>query len=73
MKLLEEVKRMQIRMKAKRANLLFVGVKIRADSEDVGFCETFRIYCQTRFKRKAKQDKKRSKKLEGSMDETDNM
>ena len=50
----------------------FLGFKIRADSEDVGFCETFRVYCQARFKRKARQDKKKAKK-EGSVNELDNM
>ncbi|KAL0076688.1 FRG1-like family-domain-containing protein [Phycomyces blakesleeanus] len=34
------------------------GFKIRADSEEVGFCETFRVYCQARFKRKNKFEKK---------------
>ncbi|KAG2226907.1 hypothetical protein INT45_010186, partial [Circinella minor] len=48
------------------------GFKIRADSEDVGFCETFRVYCQARFKRKARQEKKKAKK-EGSVNELDNI
>lgn len=30
------------------------GVRIRADADDVGFCETFRVYCQSRFKYKPK-------------------
>ncbi|KAG0168597.1 hypothetical protein DFQ28_000613 [Apophysomyces sp. BC1034] len=34
------------------------GFKLRADSEDVGFCETFTVYCQARFKRKQKKEKK---------------
>lgn len=34
------------------------GLKIRADSEEIGFCETFRVFCQARFKRKEKRVKK---------------
>lgn len=34
------------------------GVRIRADADDVGFCESFRVYCQSRFKYKAKTKKK---------------
>ncbi|KAF7727528.1 hypothetical protein EC973_007429 [Apophysomyces ossiformis] len=34
------------------------GFKLRADSDDVGFCETFTVYCQARFKRKQKKEKK---------------
>ncbi|CAO3687910.1 unnamed protein product [Umbelopsis vinacea] len=34
------------------------GYKVRADAESIGFCETFRVYCQARFKRKAKTTKK---------------
>ncbi|KAI7902713.1 FRG1-like family-domain-containing protein [Cokeromyces recurvatus] len=34
------------------------GVRIRADADDVGFCETFRVYCQARFKYKQKTKKK---------------
>lgn len=34
------------------------GVRIRADAEDVGFCETFRVFCQSRFKYKPKSKKK---------------
>ncbi|KAM3584653.1 hypothetical protein VKS41_003460 [Umbelopsis sp. WA50703] len=34
------------------------GFKVRADAESLGFCETFRVYCQARFKRKIKTSKK---------------
>ncbi|CEG66110.1 hypothetical protein RMATCC62417_02750 [Rhizopus microsporus] len=34
------------------------GFRIRADAEDVGFCETFRVYCQSRFKNKPKSKSK---------------
>ncbi|GAA5802021.1 hypothetical protein HPULCUR_007481 [Helicostylum pulchrum] len=34
------------------------GVRIRADADDVGYCESFRVYCQTRFKYKPKTKKK---------------
>ncbi|KAH8550770.1 FRG1-like family-domain-containing protein [Umbelopsis sp. PMI_123] len=34
------------------------GYKVRADAESIGFCETFRVYCQARFKRKIKMSKK---------------
>ncbi|KAI8984151.1 FRG1-like family-domain-containing protein [Mycotypha africana] len=34
------------------------GVRIRADADDVGYCETFRVYCQARFKYKPKTKKK---------------
>jgi protein FRG1 len=34
------------------------GVRIRADADDIGFCETFRVYCQSRFKYKPKTKKK---------------
>lgn len=34
------------------------GVSIRADADDVGFCESFRVYCQSRFKYKPKTKKK---------------
>ncbi|KAG2180914.1 hypothetical protein INT43_008494 [Umbelopsis isabellina] len=40
------------------SGLFFSGFKIRADAESLGFCETFRVYCQARFKRKAKMSKK---------------
>lgn len=36
------------------------GVRIRADADDIGFCETFRVYCQSRFKYKPKTKKKSS-------------
>jgi protein FRG1 len=36
------------------------GVRIRADADDVGFCESFRVYCQSRFKYKVKAKKKAS-------------
>ncbi|ORZ01789.1 FRG1-like family-domain-containing protein [Syncephalastrum racemosum] len=47
------------------------GFRIRADSEEVGFCETFRVYCQSRFKRKAKKEKK--EKVDDSSLEVDNV
>lgn len=34
------------------------GVRVRADADDVGFHESFRVYCQSRFKYKAKPKKK---------------
>ncbi|KAI9485693.1 MAG: FRG1-like family-domain-containing protein [Benjaminiella poitrasii] len=34
------------------------GIRVRADADDVGFCETFRVYCQARFKYKPKSKKK---------------
>ncbi|RCI01828.1 hypothetical protein CU098_011897, partial [Rhizopus stolonifer] len=34
------------------------GLTIRADAEDAGFCETFRVYCQARFKYKPKSKSK---------------
>ncbi|CAO3615081.1 unnamed protein product [Cunninghamella blakesleeana] len=34
------------------------GFKIRADSDDIGFCETFRVYCQAKFKYKRKKEAK---------------
>lgn len=34
------------------------GVRIRADADEVGFCEAFRVYCQSRFKYKPKTKKK---------------
>ncbi|KAI8368123.1 FRG1-like family-domain-containing protein [Radiomyces spectabilis] len=36
------------------------GFKIRADAEEVGFCEAFRVYCQARFKHKNKSEKKKA-------------
>lgn len=48
------------------------GFKIRADSDEVGFCETFRVYCQARFKRKARHERKKAKK-ESHVDELDNV
>lgn len=47
------------------------GFKIRADAESLGFCETFRVYCQARFKRKAKMSKKEV--VDASGVELDNM
>lgn len=35
-----------------------IGFKIRADSDDIGFCETFRVYCQAKFKYKRKKEMK---------------
>ncbi|KAI9317118.1 hypothetical protein BX666DRAFT_146222 [Dichotomocladium elegans] len=49
------------------------GFKIRADSDEVGFCETFRVFCQARFKRKAKLDKKKKSKSESAINEVDNV
>jgi len=34
------------------------GFRIRADADDVGFCETFRVFCQSRFKYKPKSKSK---------------
>ncbi|KAI8992515.1 FRG1-like family-domain-containing protein [Pilobolus umbonatus] len=34
------------------------GLSIRADADEVGFCESFRVYCQSRFKYKPKTKKK---------------
>ncbi|KAI9301221.1 FRG1-like family-domain-containing protein [Cunninghamella echinulata] len=34
------------------------GFKIRTDSDDIGFCETFRVYCQAKFKYKRKKEEK---------------
>ncbi|KAI8375775.1 FRG1-like family-domain-containing protein [Blakeslea trispora] len=34
------------------------NIRVRADAEDVGFCESFRVYCQSRFKHKPKHKKK---------------
>lgn len=34
------------------------GYRVRADAESIGFCETFRVYCQARFKRRIKTTKK---------------
>ncbi|CAO3593448.1 unnamed protein product [Absidia cylindrospora] len=34
------------------------GFKIRTDAEDIGFCETFRVFCQARFKNQRRKDKK---------------
>ncbi|KAI7886795.1 hypothetical protein K492DRAFT_203056 [Lichtheimia hyalospora FSU 10163] len=48
------------------------GFKIRADSDEIGFCETFRVYCQARFKRKARHERKKAKK-ESNIDELDNV
>ncbi|KAG2202313.1 hypothetical protein INT47_010761 [Mucor saturninus] len=36
------------------------GLSIRADADHVGFCESFRVYCQSRFKYKPKTKKKAS-------------
>ncbi|KAK4516885.1 Farnesyl pyrophosphate synthetase [Mucor velutinosus] len=46
------------------------GVRIRADAEDVGFCESFRVYCQSRFKYKPKSKKQKS---DGTGSEVDNV
>lgn len=48
-----------------------LGFKIRADSDDVGFCETFRVYCQARFKRKVKKEKK--EKIDPTAQELENV
>ncbi|KAI9257680.1 FRG1-like family-domain-containing protein [Sporodiniella umbellata] len=42
------------------------GLTIRADADDPGFCETFRVYCQARFKFKPK-----SKSKDKNSDESD--
>ncbi|RUS19366.1 hypothetical protein BC937DRAFT_87597 [Endogone sp. FLAS-F59071] len=47
------------------------GYKIRADAEAVGFCETWRVLCQARFKKKLKIDKGEVKKA--AEIEVDNM
>ncbi|RUP36866.1 FRG1-like family-domain-containing protein [Jimgerdemannia flammicorona] len=38
------------------------GFRLRADAEMVGYCETWRVLCQARFKRKVKVDAKEVKK-----------
>ncbi|KAI8646026.1 FRG1-like family-domain-containing protein, partial [Parasitella parasitica] len=45
------------------------GVRFRADADDVGFCESFRVYCQSRFKYKSKSKKQKS---DGTGSEMDN-
>ncbi|KAI8069768.1 FRG1-like family-domain-containing protein [Gilbertella persicaria] len=44
------------------------GVRIRADAEDVGFCESFRVYCQARFKYKPKTKKKKGESAASELD-----
>ncbi|KAG1139519.1 hypothetical protein G6F37_013142 [Rhizopus arrhizus] len=44
------------------------GFRIRADADDVGFCETFRVFCQSRFKYKPKS---KSKDKEGGESDDD--
>lgn len=44
------------------------GFRIRADADDAGFCETFRVFCQSRFKYKPKS---KSKDKEGAESDND--
>ncbi|KAI7863178.1 FRG1-like family-domain-containing protein [Spinellus fusiger] len=47
------------------------GFKIRADADTFGFCETFRVYCQARFKHKNKPERKT--KTHSGKDEMDTL
>ncbi|KAI8334315.1 FRG1-like family-domain-containing protein [Chlamydoabsidia padenii] len=47
------------------------GFKIRADADDIGFCETFRVYCQAKFKNKRKKETKA--KFDADQAELDNV
>ncbi|CAG8510051.1 5021_t:CDS:2 [Acaulospora colombiana] len=40
------------------------GFSLRADAETVGFCETWIVKCQARFRKKAKSDKKETKRID---------
>ncbi|RHZ70253.1 hypothetical protein Glove_273g16 [Diversispora epigaea] len=40
------------------------GFKLRADAETIGFCETWHVKCQAKFRKKAKSDKKEIKKID---------
>ncbi|KAI8077694.1 FRG1-like family-domain-containing protein [Halteromyces radiatus] len=48
------------------------GFKIRTDAEEIGFCETFRVFCQARFKYKRKKESK-EKKFNADRAELDNV
>ncbi|KAI8068255.1 FRG1-like protein [Gongronella butleri] len=47
------------------------GFKIRADADEIGFCETFRVYCQAKFKYKRKKVAK--EKFDANQAEVDNV
>ncbi|CAG8448464.1 2240_t:CDS:2 [Acaulospora morrowiae] len=40
------------------------GFRLRADAESIGFCETWIVKCQARFRKKAKSDKKEVRKID---------
>ncbi|ORX51626.1 hypothetical protein DM01DRAFT_1307385 [Hesseltinella vesiculosa] len=47
------------------------GFKVRADADETGFCETFRVYCQAKFKYKRKKVAK--EKFDAGQAEVDNV
>jgi hypothetical protein len=70
MKSQEEVCRANIYIyKQDRTKSSKIGVRVRADSDEVGFCETFRLYCQARFKYKPKTKKKSGNSGEVELDQ----
>jgi protein FRG1 len=49
----------------------YIGFKIRADADEIGFCETFRVFCQAKFKNKRRKETKA--KFDADQAELDNV